>query len=523
MAERSRLPRPALPLRASDDVLASTRAETALDRTLAALHRPVAAWALVAVVLLSLLTYRPPVDPDVFARVAVGRLIEANGGVVDQDPFAFTPKTERWIDHEWLSGVVLYRVARLGGDSALLAFDLGMMLLTLALLVRAAREHSRERGINVLWLLVVMLPAFGIWVSVVRSRVFSFALLAWMLLMLVRWRHRAWWWICLVPPAFLLWANFHGGFVAGLGLLGIAAVAVTITDQGKSKALWGALAASTLLTLVNPYGLDYWRYILMAVTMERPGIVEWEALSVLSAHGALALVCALVFAAGGLVATRRPPPEAWALAATALLAAFSSQRILNFYWLILAVYGGPPATVLARRVQAWAPRWSAAAGRVATAGALIAVPVLGAVILRNLSQVAREGLGYEALPVEATDWLLRSGGGGRLLVHFNHGSYALWRLYPHYQVSVDGRYEETYPQSTVNLGYDAITPGGPNHEAALVEVDPDYILLPDAAWASRFGPDWERPYADERFAVLARSGLEPGAERPARPTWTPGF
>ncbi len=33
--------------------------------------------------------------------------------------------------------------------------------------------------------------------------------------------------------------------------------------------------AAVLVTLVNPYGIDYWRYIIKAVTMPRPEIWEW--------------------------------------------------------------------------------------------------------------------------------------------------------------------------------------------------------------------------------------------------------
>lgn len=62
----------------------------------------------------------PRADPDMFARVAVGRLVQRDGGVSHTDPFAYTPKLDRWVDHEWLSGVIFWRVAESGGDGGLI-------------------------------------------------------------------------------------------------------------------------------------------------------------------------------------------------------------------------------------------------------------------------------------------------------------------------------------------------------------------------------------------------------------------
>ncbi|MFH0945791.1 MAG: hypothetical protein V2A76_11385, partial [Planctomycetota bacterium] len=87
------------------------------------------------------------VDPDLFGRVAVGRLIEARGGVPEQDPFAYTRTKPVWIDHEWLSGVVFYRVARFGGDSALFLFKLAVCALSILLLAGARMTLSGGRSV----------------------------------------------------------------------------------------------------------------------------------------------------------------------------------------------------------------------------------------------------------------------------------------------------------------------------------------------------------------------------------------
>jgi len=141
----------------------------------------------------------------------------------------------------------------------------------------------------------------------------------------------------------------------------------------------------------------------------------------------------------------------------------------------------------------------------------------------NLGSFASSGLSYEKFPVRAVEWLHRHGAGGRLLTHFNHGSFAIWRLYPLYRVALDGRYEETYPEETVHLARTALQPLSPGHEEALRSIDPDYIIVPGPDWAEDFRGNWDIVFSDSTSAVLARPGLETVDGRPERPMWTPGF
>ncbi len=57
-------------------------------------------------------------------------------------------------------------------------------------------------------------------------------------------------------------------------------------------------------------------------------------------------------------------------------------------------------------------------------------------------------------PVRETDILALSGATGNLATPFAWGSYLSWRLYPKIKISMDGRYETTYPESTFALNND---------------------------------------------------------------------
>jgi hypothetical protein len=285
------------------------------------------------------------------------------------------------------------------------------------------------------------------------------------------------------------------------------------------------LALSILATLVNPYGLEYWDYILGAVTMERAAIEEWQTPGLASHQVIVSLVLVLTIVLGQLATKKRIPPEGWALIAAGFVATLWAQRIFYFLLAILSVYGGPSAAAFGRKLEDLRPTLWAAGRRVLAVSYVLGLLVLSVGTVGRLTRVAKAGLGYEAFPVEAVGWLEQYGAGGKVLVHFNHGSFALWRLYPHFLVSIDGRYEEVYPQSTFDLNWEAFFPELPGHEAALGALDPDYIVFNDPARVELFGPEWNLVHSDAHFAVLSKAPPpSPSASpRPSRPMWQPGF
>lgn len=478
---------------------------------------------LLALLFAALFASHPPADLDLFHRVAVGRLVEATGGVVDVDPFGFTEKHDRWIDHEWLSGVVFYQAVKAWGDGGLLVVTLVTLLATAAFVSRAQRVHQGGGAGTFTWFFLTMVVASRAWGSMVRSQSFTFAGLALQLWALAEWRAGRRRWIWVLPVAYIPWANAHGGFVAGLGLLGAATVAITISRRDPfPRDLWLCLIACVLVSLVNPYGLTYWRYLASALAMDRPAVLEWSPLPLTSFWGGLAVLFAAIFVLGAIRATPRPTPEAWALALVSFLAAVQSRRFLSIFVLTVAVYGTPSFRALLSPLGDRMVSGHRLLRAVGHAAVIVVTLVTVQQAFTRLRGFAREGVSFERFPVEAIEWL-ETRGGGDLLVHFNHGSYALWRLFPRYRVSVDGRYEEVYPQETVDRVMTALDPEADGHVDALRWVDPDYILVEGDG--SGFGPAWHTVYSDPRAVVLSRDSLPPSRDSAAthRPMWQPAF
>ena len=77
---------------------------------------------------------------------------------------------------------------------------------------------------------------------------------------------------------YVIWLNMHAGFVVGVILLGCYWLEGWLRDRQVRRHLLLTGAAMIPLLLVNPYGLDYVRYLLGALLMERPLIQEWQPL-----------------------------------------------------------------------------------------------------------------------------------------------------------------------------------------------------------------------------------------------------
>ena len=105
-------------------------------------------------------------------------------------------------------------------------------------------------------------------------------------------------------------------------------------------------------------------------------------------------------------------------------------------------------------------------------------------------------------PEKALQWLAENRTGGNLLVDFNNGSYALWKLYPRFLVSLDGRYEELYPESTMNLVSGALNCRSESRKEALEILEPDYILAPMRE--DCFAVEYRTLYSDDKYFLYGK-------------------
>jgi hypothetical protein len=116
------------------------------------------------------------------------------------------------------------------------------------------------------------------------------------------------------------------------------------------------------------------------------------------------------------------------------------------------------------------------------------VVIAAAVAWRFLPQAALEpAVPATFYPVRAVDILEAAHAEGNLAVPFRWGSYASWRLAPRIKVSMDGRYEETYPDETFEENRAFFYKDGANWDELLRRYRVDFIIvrIADDAVAAR--------------------------------------
>jgi hypothetical protein len=461
----------------------------------------------VALALLWLIGAPRAVDPDLFARLAIGKLVFFSGTVPQTDPFAFTTKFPRWYDHEWLSGVVFFEVWHWLGEWGLMFFKAVLATLTLLLLKRAAESHGRNLAGWHFWLLFTGLQLSYLWVTTVRSQIFTYLFLAWVFCCIEQHRtQKKTVWLWSLPITFVVWANAHGGFIVGLGFLCMyTAVAIV-----RSSAPKGVLIFVTVLSLMapfcNPYGPEYLQFILKATTMSRPSITEWAAVSLSDPAGIFYLVVVTFVIVALYRARRIPTLDILGMLTLSIYFGARHQRLTAIFFMVAFVYFLPELQYwVVRFVHLFGTRAEKLRRTVVFSAMMVSIP-LAFFALNFLLAAERYRLNYDELPVAALAWLAKSQQRGNLLVDFNRGSYALWKLYPNVLISVDGRYEEVYPDATVQRVAQALTPTSPNFKAALAEIAPTHILLHKqevGKGLEEYLERYEVQYEDSKYLILA--------------------
>ena len=80
-------------------------------------------------------------------------------------------------------------------------------------------------------------------------------------------------------------------------------------------------------------------------------------------------------------------------------------------------------------------------------------------------------------PVREVDILSLAGAEGNLATPFGWGCYCSWRLNPRIKISMDGRYETTFPESTFDLNNRFYEKRGPNWNQLISDYRVDYVIL----------------------------------------------
>jgi hypothetical protein len=455
-------------------------------------------------------------DPDGFHEMALFREWLRTGTLPLHDTFAFTPTIFPSVNHELGAGAFLYGVVQAAGAPGVM---LWRWLVSVAVAVVATRTALRRAPPVVVAFcapIAILLGEVGF--TTIRAGLYTMLALAVLLAVIDRDRDdpRAGRFLAIYLPVVTLWINLHGGWIIGVGAVGLHAL-----EQGLRRRpirhLVAALAATPLLMALTPYGRLYYVGWWHTITFPPGEISEWAPLYRspyvigLTAYGMAVLFL--------LYALARRGPRALpgvAFVGVAALAALQHERHVGLFALVwfCAAPGYLAGTPLAEILEQAVARRRAAVA-LAAVSAAVGVGLLVVALprhpfrLRLPAQGSDLDKGLVVYPAGAVAYLSDHAFQGKLVTSFINGGFVIWKLHPAVRVSFDGRYAVAYEPQVLREDR-TLHRARPGWREVLARWAPDAMLVERNEPLAAAMPDatgMERVYRDDAYDVWARPGL----------------
>jgi len=475
--------------------------------------------AFVAVVAIGLFTMaaRNVTDPDVWWHLRTGQLILQNHAVFHTDPYSFTKLGQPWVNHEWLSDVLIFSIYRLGGWGGLIVTFAAITCAAFMLVFLLCEGGPYLAGAFAVWAAIASAPAWG-----VRPQTLSLFLASLFLFLLERSyaRPKVLW--CTLP-LMVLWVNLHAGFAVGIAFIALF-LAGDVLDialgfgkwsqfQGRLRKLSIAIVGCLAVVSLNPYGMRmYWYPLKTVYSKSIEGYIsEWSSPNFHQSMYLPALLLLLaIFVATAISPLRLRPRELLLLSVTAWAALHSARHVPLF-----ALVAAP---IVSKMVYAWSrEKWNLFdsgikaspqnSGRQLVNGIVVAaLLVFGAFrvghVLNTQSDVEKR-----SFPFSAVSFLQENRLPGPLFNSYNWGGYLIWRLYPEYPVYIDGR-ADLYGDGLLDQFASIYQISNSSWRASLDGLAIRTVLVPsDAPIASalRLSPDWKQVYEDRQAVIFCET------------------
>ncbi|HEY6407171.1 MAG TPA: hypothetical protein VIY29_06880 [Ktedonobacteraceae bacterium] len=464
---------------------------------------------------------RSVTDPDVWWHLRTGQLIGQTHAVIHADPYSFTRLGQPWVDHEWLSQILIFGIYKLvGWGGLIIAF--GMVVAATFLIV-----FLRCPGRPYLAGVVTLLGAFASAPSLgVRPQMLTLLLASVLLLIMERsYQHpKLLWW---TPALMLLWVNLHAGYALGIALLALFLVGDAMDaalgfNQGplsagppfsaRFRALASAIVVCLAVVPLNPYGARMYAYpfeTLGSRTMQSY-IGEWFSPNFHQGDYRATLILILLTLILPVLSPRRLRPREVLLLCVTTYAALRSVRHIAIYALVAL----PLVSAMA---QAWlnetrfVRQLAAKPNRMTPAKTFVNAILLCGFLVFTVARVryvvSRQAqMEAQKFPASAVSFIAAQRPPGPMLNHYNWGGYFIWRLYPDYKVYIDGRadlYGDAFMDELASTYYLKGNSWRSLFEKWGIQT---VVLPPDAPLVTALTalPDWRTIYSDNQVVILTK-------------------
>lgn len=364
-------------------------------------------------------------DPDLWWHFKMGEILSTSGFPAS-DPFSYSMPSYKYADHEWLAEILMIKTYQLFGIPGLsLIFGL-ITAIALFLIFPLVMTYYE---------LAIFAFAGSILLSFAGIRIQTTSWLFFVIVLLIIQQGTSKL-VLLVPFVFLLWANIHAGFITGLFLVFLLFVQKSLNSKKIRIDYLLLFILSTLVTLINPYGIALWQEIWSTSSDSslRWSISEW--LPIFISLGYIYLWLWLIFTSYLILRYfKKITFLEKSLYIVFLLLSISSVRNFPFY--LLATL--PISLTLFRRYFLEVEKNNSAAFLkkilVFTVILFSSIALTKIASYFNITNINTHKYTY---PIKAVSFLKEEQSQGRLFAEYRWGGYLIWKL-PEKKVFIDGR------------------------------------------------------------------------------------
>lgn len=440
-------------------------------------------------------------DPDLGWHLKVGEEINRSSLIPHENIYNYT-FSGNWVDHEWLINYVSFQIYSQFGYLALTVFFIIIIILSLILLNVFINKFFNKRS-NLflaalqLFGLIACLPHFG-----VRMQELGFLFLVLELGIILAFnkkrKRRLLFWLL---PLFYLWANIHGSFLLGLGLLFVWPL-VKLVERFLSVSRWKTyfldsniidwfeikifylfFFGSLALTFFTPYGQELYSFLSgYRNSFYLQAIQEWlPQLCIPFNYWQLAYLLLLVMTIGlylyNVIGKKRGKIDLWQLSIACLLTILSFKSRRHFPLLFAAsfffLYPALENLLELDMIKSWLIK------------KYLKYLFLFCLGLAGVSLIASANVSRDPFknfcanyPCHATKFLQQEKQYENLNIfnEYNWGGYLIW-TYPEKRLFIDGRIPQAeYAGQTLLEEYLEFFKSDANYEAKLSQYNVQLVL-----------------------------------------------
>jgi len=500
-------------------------------------------------------TFKGPTDPDLSWHLKTGQLILEKLSIPKIDWYSHTMSNFAWVDHEWLSEILLYKGYQIFGFLGLaIAFSLIAISVFFFLIPRVAGKNTALEIKVLAGSLAVITSTFFLGI---RPQVFTLLGLTLVLLVLTKLKeNQNSKTLIFLPLIFLLWVNMHGGFAIGIGVLVLYLIVeglkirhltsniqhLTSNIQSKetqwvkksetlTKKGWSRLSKfsiiSVLVTLVNPYGPRIFIELKRTFTDSYgPQIIqEWLSPNFKGLCGILLAIYFIILVEIMILRKGKIDLGQFTFFILFLILALQSVRhvplfvIVTLPYLIKSLGGKAQPQLDSKHLTGQGFFLSIFRTKSLLIMLVILVGFFGVKYRHLVLEPVKAGLSEEKLaeqgdyPFQALNWLKENPQEGNVFNNYGWGGYLILHL-PETKTFIDGRMAHWRSASYQRFGsaldqrdkkhilkdYMEVTELNPNWQEIFKKYNVKWILIKKESSLSQaleLSPDWQEIYRDD--------------------------